>query len=78
MLKSASAKWRQFKANLTKDYVKPNVGNKKKLRKPPKQYAFIGKEAWKKFVAERTTRDWQVILHLSISTSFVNFSISGR
>lgn len=59
VLKSASAKWRQFKANLTKDYVKPNLGQKKKLRKPPKQYAFVGKEAWKKFVAERTTDEWQ-------------------
>lgn len=65
VLKSAGAKWRQFKAKLMADYVKPNLGQKKKLRKPPKQYAFVGKEAWKRFVAERTTDNWLVCIYIS-------------
>lgn len=60
LLRSAGAKWRNFKGNLNKNYVKPYLGQKKKLPKPPKQYAFVGKEAWKKFVAERTTSAWKV------------------
>lgn len=60
LLRSAGAKWRNFKATLNKKHVQPYLGQKKKLRKPPKQYAFIGKEAWKKFVAERTTSTWKV------------------
>ncbi|KAK1361442.1 hypothetical protein POM88_045916 [Heracleum sosnowskyi] len=59
VLKSASAKWRQFKTNLNRKFVKPNLGQKKKLRNPPNQYAFVGKEAWKKFVAQRITDDWK-------------------
>lgn len=43
VLKSAGAKWRQFKANLTKKHVLPYVGQKKKLRRPPKQYGFVGR-----------------------------------
>ncbi|KAL8121084.1 hypothetical protein AgCh_018015 [Apium graveolens] len=59
LLQSAAAKWRNFMANLTKYFVKPNIGQKKKLRKPPKQYAYVGKEAWKKFVAARNTSAWK-------------------
>lgn len=33
VLKSAGAKWRQFKANLTKKHVLPYVGQKKKIEK---------------------------------------------
>lgn len=62
VLKSAGSKWRQFKANLNSDYVKPNLGQKKKLRKPPKQYGFVGKEVWKRFVAERTSDKWLVCI----------------
>ena len=40
--------------------MKPYLGQKKKLRKPPTKYAFVGKEAWKNFVAERTTSTWKV------------------
>lgn len=39
--------------------MKLNLGQKKKLRKPPKQYAFVGKEPWKKFVKQRITEDWE-------------------
>lgn len=60
VLKSAGRKWRQFKTNLTSKYVIPNVGKKKKLLKPPKKYAFVGKDVWKRFVAERTTEKWLV------------------
>ncbi|KAL6582611.1 hypothetical protein OROMI_004689 [Orobanche minor] len=54
-------KWRQFKTNLNRKFVKPYLGQKKKLRKPPKKYAFVGKEPWKKFVAQRITEDWQLL-----------------
>lgn len=57
---SAGAKWRQFKSKLTSDYVMPFIGQKKKLAKPPKKYAYVGKEAWKRFVAIRSTDDWKV------------------
>lgn len=62
VLKCAAAKWRQFKTNLNKKFVRPNVGQKKKLRKPPKQYAFVGKEQWKNFVGQRITNEWMVCL----------------
>ncbi|XP_074342968.1 uncharacterized protein LOC141680728 [Apium graveolens] len=58
VLQSAGKKWRQFKADLTAKYVMPFIGKKKKLMKPPKKYAFVGKEPWKKFVAERTSPKW--------------------
>lgn len=38
----------------------PFVGEKKKLRKPPNNYAFVGKDAWRDFVAQRTNEDWMV------------------
>lgn len=61
VLQSAGAKWKQFKATLTTDYVIPCIEQKKKLAKPLKKYAFIGKEAWKRFVAKRTTTDWMTL-----------------
>lgn len=77
VLKSAGAKWRQFKANLNSDYVKPYIGQKKKLRKPPKQYAFVGKEAWQRFVAERTTEKWMVcIIYTNLYLHYFNTSES--
>lgn len=60
VLKSAGSKWRQFKTNLTCKFVIPFIGQKKKLGRPPKQYAFVGKSAWRKFVAQRTSADWMV------------------
>lgn len=60
MLQSAGVKWRQFKTMLTSEYVMPYVRDKKKLRKAPKKYAFVGKEAWKNFVAQRISDSWQV------------------
>lgn len=60
ILMSAGAKWRQFKSKLTCDYVMPFIGQKKKLAKPPRKYAYVGKEAWKRFVAIRSSDDWKV------------------
>lgn len=60
VLKSAGCKWRQFKTDLTRKFVLPFVGKKKKLGRPPKQYAFVGKSVWKNFVAQRTCSSWQV------------------
>ncbi|KAL8135328.1 hypothetical protein AgCh_010117 [Apium graveolens] len=42
VLKSAGTKRRQFKSELTTDYVIPLKGDKKKLRKPPTRYRFVG------------------------------------
>ena len=62
VLKSAGAKWRQFKATLTANHVMPYVGKKKKLSKPPKKYAFVGKDSWREFVAQRTSKEWMVCI----------------
>ncbi|XP_062011742.1 uncharacterized protein LOC133728340 isoform X2 [Rosa rugosa] len=58
VLTSAGTKWRAFKTMLTRKYVLPYLGKKKKLRKPPTQYKFVGREPWKDFVKERTTEKW--------------------
>ena len=63
VLQSAGMKWRQFKSDLTRDYVMPFKGQKKKLNKPPQRYAFVGKGAWKRFVAKRTAAEWEVVIH---------------
>lgn len=60
VLKSAGCKWRQFKTNLTRKFVRPYVGQKEKLSKPPKQYAFVSKSTWKRFVRQRTDPTWEV------------------
>lgn len=60
ILKSAGTKWRQFKTRLTNKFVLPYLGEKKKLSRPPKQYEFVCKSAWKKFVAQRTAENWKV------------------
>ena len=60
MLKSAGCKWRQFKTTLTTKYVLPYIGQKKKLRNPPKKYSYVRKDTWRRFVATRTTKEWQV------------------
>lgn len=60
VLKSAGTKWRQFKSELTTKFVKPYIGQKKKLNKPPKQYAYVGKESWRRFIAVRTGKGWEV------------------
>lgn len=66
VLKSAGTKWRQFKSQLTADYVMPYVGQKKKLRKPPQKYAFVGKDKWKNFVAQRISDKWMVCIFIFI------------
>lgn len=58
VLTSAGTKWRQLKTMLTRKYVLPNLGRKKKLRKPPKQYNYVGLEPWNAFVRERKKPEW--------------------
>lgn len=60
ILSSAGVKWRQFKTYLTNNEVLPHRGNKKKLRNPPKKYAFVGKDLWREFVKSRCTDEWRV------------------
>ena len=50
ILQSTGVKWRNFKAKLTAEHVLPYIGQKKKLSKPPKKYAFVGKKAWRRYV----------------------------
>lgn len=64
VLKSAGTKWRQFKSELTNNYVIPFKGDKKKQWKPPKKYGFVGKDVWKRFVAERTSDKWMVLFYI--------------
>lgn len=40
--------------------MRPYLAEKKKLRRPPKQYEFVGRSAWKRFVAERSAESWEV------------------
>ncbi|PRQ57802.1 hypothetical protein RchiOBHm_Chr1g0352301 [Rosa chinensis] len=58
VLSSAGVKWRYFKTTLTRKYVLPFLGKKKKLRKPPKQYSYVGLQPWKEFVKQRTSEEW--------------------
>lgn len=60
VLKSAGSKWRQFKTDLTRKFVLPFVGDKKKLSKPPRRYAYVSKSTWKRFVKQRTNSAWTV------------------
>ncbi|KAL8094306.1 hypothetical protein AgCh_036000 [Apium graveolens] len=58
VLKSAGEKWRQFKTDLTTKHVMPYVEKNKKLKRPPKDYRFVGQEAWTRFIAQRTGDKW--------------------
>jgi hypothetical protein len=60
ILSSAGVKWRGFKTYLTKKEVLPYFGQTKKLRNPPKQYAFVGKDIWREFVKSRCSDEWMV------------------
>ena len=60
ILSSAEVKWRQFKTHLTTTEVLPHYDQKKKLRNPPKKYAFVGKENCREFVKSRCTEEWMV------------------
>ncbi|XP_074347390.1 uncharacterized protein LOC141686242 [Apium graveolens] len=61
VLKSAGSKWRQFKTDLTRKYVLPFIGEKKKLSKPPRGYGYVSKATWKRFVRQRTDSKWKEI-----------------
>ncbi|KAL8099000.1 hypothetical protein AgCh_031633 [Apium graveolens] len=54
-------KWGQFKTDVTRKFVLPFIGDKKKLNKPPKRYAFVSKSTWKNFVKQRTDPSWMGI-----------------
>lgn len=71
MLTSAGVKWRQFKTFLTNKYVLPKLGDKKALRRPLKAYNFVGLEAWKDFVKQRSTKEWEVLHSLLCSYIFI-------
>ncbi|KAL8147496.1 hypothetical protein AgCh_004988 [Apium graveolens] len=58
VLKSAGEKWRQCKTDLTTKHVMPYAEKKKKLKRPPKNYRFVGQEAWTRFIAQRTCDKW--------------------
>ena len=66
VLKSAGSKWRQFKTNLTRKYVLPFIGEKKKLSKPLRGNDYVSKETWKRFVRQRTDSNWKVCFNFVI------------
>ncbi|XP_040374987.1 uncharacterized protein LOC112200371 [Rosa chinensis] len=63
VLASAGTKWRQFKTDLTNKHVLPYLGKRKKLRKPPKGYEFVGLLPWREFVKQRSTEQWLKLHH---------------
>ena len=43
--------------------------------KPPKDYAFVGEEAWKKIVAQRTADSW--LVRITTYTLLLYFSFTS-
>lgn len=60
VLKSACSKWREFKSRLTKHYILPYLHQPEMLVYPPADYSFIEKSHWDIFVADRTSKEFQV------------------
>lgn len=70
IMSMVGSSFRNFKYYLKKDYILPNVKNKKLLYLPPHKYPSITKEDWRKFVDARISTESKVmlnILHSNIS-----------
>lgn len=61
VMKSAGAKWREFKSRLTTAFVLPFIDDLEKLKKPPAEYNFLEKADWDEFVQSRLEPNFLVI-----------------
>ena len=59
VLSSAAKKWKDFKYNVTKQYILPFAHDKEKLKEIPLLYKFIEKSQWDAFIASRLTPDFE-------------------
>ena len=56
LFKQLDERWRDFKATLTKHYIR----GKRKGEHPKERYSFISEEAWESFVKQREDPAFQV------------------
>ena len=61
VLSSAAKKWKDFKYNVTRQYILPFAHDKEKLKEPPELYKFIEKSQWDAFVASRLSPDFEAV-----------------
>lgn len=61
-LMSASRKFRQFKAKLTKDFVNKRIDSSE-LNTPPTDYPTIQAADWSAFVISRLSKNFQVFIY---------------
>ncbi|BFG40930.1 hypothetical protein CerSpe_272040 [Prunus speciosa] len=59
VLSSAAKKWKDFKYNVTRQYILPFAQDRERLRETPALYKFIEKSQWDAFVASRLTPDFE-------------------
>lgn len=67
VLQSIGIKWKNFKHNLYKKYIKPLKDDnskeaKKQLYTPPERYPSVKKKDWKLFVSQRTKTSFEVFV----------------
>ncbi|BFG35157.1 hypothetical protein CerSpe_214310 [Prunus speciosa] len=61
VLSSAAKKWKDFKYNVTRQYILPFAHDKEKLKEPPELYKFIEKSQWDAFVASRLSPNFVAV-----------------
>lgn len=69
MISEIGALWRNFKGDLTREFIRPFINDLEKLKHPPKIYKkYITQKDWELFVKSRLTEKFQVqfilILHI--------------
>ncbi|KAL6269552.1 hypothetical protein ACE6H2_026463 [Prunus campanulata] len=61
VLSSAAKKWKDFKYNVTRQYILPFAHDKDKLKEPHELCKFIEKSRWDAFVASRLSPDFEAV-----------------
>ncbi|XP_074378405.1 uncharacterized protein LOC141719944 [Apium graveolens] len=69
---SACQKWREFKSQLTTEYILPHRNQPEKLTFPPADYTFIEKSHWEMFVADLLGDDFKKIHEEQVKRSRMN------
>lgn len=69
-LKSASSKFRQFKADLARKFIF-SKSEFSKIIKPPADYPEISASDWSAFVFGRMSDKWKVIKHCDLNCMFL-------